>query len=215
MPKAGRLRQPQPDHNPHEHSMSPQQFIGGGPAMTATATAVQLHASHASFRPLVEGILTRAGIPASSGFRHGVAKVVLDFPLTWAFQQLEPLNSFERSHTLVCTQASHQAYLDCLASYHLSAVVNCTDENSFLSGVYAAASAQRIYQYASGLTYMELRVTRLLLIGRDTRAIALQLRISHKTVNAHVSNILCKLGYESRAQYVAVLMGSQVPVEDE
>lgn len=177
--------------------------------MHVPSAAVQLHASHASFRPLVEGVLSRAGVPASEGFRHGVAKVVLDFPLTWAFQQLEPLNSFERSHTVVCTQGGHQAYLDCLASYHLSAVVNCTDDNALLSGVYAAASAQRIYQYSSGLTYMELRVTRLLLMGHDTRALAKQLRISHKTVNAHVSNILCKLGYESRAQYIAVLMGNQ------
>jgi DNA-binding CsgD family transcriptional regulator len=176
--------------------------------MSVTPAAVQLKVSHASFRPLVEGVLSRAGIPASDRFRHGVAKVVLDFPLTWAFEELEPLNSFERSHTIVCTQAHHQAYLDCLASYHLSAVVRCTDENALLSGVYAAAAAQRIYQYNSGLTYMELRVTRLLLVGLDTKALAQRLRISHKTVNAHVSNILCKLGFESRAQYVAILMGS-------
>lgn len=179
--------------------------------MSATSTVVQLHASHASFRPLVEGVLGQAGISSSEKFRHGVAKVVLDFPLTWAFKQLEPLDSFERSHTLVCTQAGHSAYLDCLGSYHLSAVVNCTDENSLLAGVYAAASAQRIYQYRSGLTYMELRVTRLLLTGHDTRTLARLLRISHKTVNAHVSNILCKLGYDSRAQYIAHLMGSQLP----
>jgi DNA-binding CsgD family transcriptional regulator len=178
--------------------------------MHVSTASAQLLASHASFRPLVEGVLSRAGVRASDGFRHGVAKVVLDFPLTWAFQQLEPLNSFERSHTVVCTQAAHLAYLDCLASYHLSAVVNCTDENALLSSVFAAASAQRIYQYNSGLTYMELRVTRLLLMGHDTRSLAQQLRISHKTVNAHVSNILCKLGYESRAQYIAILMGNQV-----
>lgn len=183
--------------------------------MPATTAAVQLHTSHSSFRPLVENVLSRAGIPSAEEFSHGVAKVVLDFPLTWAFQQLEPLDSFERSHTLVCTQASHSAYLDCLASYHLSAVVNCTNENALLSAIYAASSAQRIYQYSSSLTYMELRVTRLLLMGRDTRMLAQELRISHKTVNAHVSNILCKLGYESRAQYVAVLMGSQQPLGQE
>lgn len=178
--------------------------------MNPVNTAVQVQASHASFRPLVEGVLERARIPSSADFRHGVAKVILDFPLTWAFQQLEPLNSFERSHTLVCTPGNHQAYLDCLGSYHLSAVVECTDENGLLAAVYAAASAHRIYQYCSGLTYMELRVTRLLLSGFDTRAVAKRLRISHKTVNAHVSNILCKFGYESRAQYVAVLLGSRL-----
>ncbi|HEX7004372.1 MAG TPA: helix-turn-helix transcriptional regulator [Trueperaceae bacterium] len=179
--------------------------------MSAISAAVQLHTSHVSFRPLVEGVLARAGMPTTEKFKHGVAKVVLDFPLTWAFGQLEPLNSFERSHTVVCTQAHHPAYLDCLGSYHLSAVVDCTDENSLLGAVYAASAAQRIYQYDSGLTYMELRVTRLLLMGHDTRELARQLRISHKTVNAHVSNILCKLGYDSRAQYVAILMGAKSP----
>lgn len=179
--------------------------------MSAIPAAVQLHTSHVSFRPLVEGVLTRTGMPTSEKFKHGVAKVVLDFPLAWAFEQLEPLNSFERSHTVVCTQANHPAYVDCLGSYHLSAVVNCTDETSLLAAIYAASAAQRIYQYTSGLTYMELRVTRLLLMGHDTRELARQLRISHKTVNAHVSNILCKLGYESRAQYVAILMGARAP----
>lgn len=179
--------------------------------MSAIPAAVQLHTSHVSFRPLVEGVLARAGMATSEKFKHGIAKVVLDFPLSWAFEQLEPLDSFERSHTVVCTQARHPAYLDCLGSYHLSAVVNCTDEHSLLAAIYAASAAQRIYQYESGLTYMELRVTRLLLLGNDTRELARRLRISHKTVNAHVSNILCKLGYESRAQYVANLMGSRTP----
>ena len=156
-------------------------------------TTVQLHASHPSFNALIAGLLERAGIPASDDFRHGVARVVMDFPLTWAFRQLESLDSFERSHTLVCTQANHRAYLDCLGSFHLSAVIDCTDETALLGAIYAAAAAQRVYQYSSGLTYMELRVTRLLLLGVDTKALAGRLRISHKTVNAHVSKDICLL----------------------
>jgi DNA-binding CsgD family transcriptional regulator len=72
----------------------------------------------------------------------------------------------------------------------VSGVVCSTDEPALLSGVYAAATAQRTYQWRSGLTYMELRVTRALLRGLDTRGIATSLSISAKTVNAHVSNIL-------------------------
>jgi len=45
-----------------------------------------------------------------------------------------------------------------------------------------------------------------LLRGLDTRGIAASLSISAKTVNAHVSNILCKSGAENRAQYVAQLL---------
>jgi len=177
--------------------------------MTATVASVQIISSHASFEPLVDGVLSKAGVIRSAHFGRGVAKVILDFPLTYAFAQLESLNSFERARTVVCTQSNNAAYLDCLGSYHLSAVVSSTDGKGLLSAVYAASDAQRIYQYLSGLTYMELRVTRLLLLGDDTRRLARKLQISHKTVNAHISNILGKLGYESRAQYLAALLGNK------
>ena len=127
--------------------------------MPVTTATIQLLSSHASFEPLVDHTLDKAGIHRSAQFGRGVAKVILDFPLTWAFAQLELLNSFERARTVVCTQSGNKAYLDCLGSYHLSAVVEATDEKSLLSAVYAASDAQRIYQYQSGLTYMELRVT--------------------------------------------------------
>jgi DNA-binding NarL/FixJ family response regulator len=91
----------------------------------------------------------------------------------------------------------------------VSGVVCSTDEPALLSGVYAAATAQKTYQWRSGLTYMELRVTRALLRGLDTRGIATSLSISTKTVNAHISNILCKSGAENRAQYVAQLLTTQ------
>jgi len=169
---------------------------------------VQIKSSHSNFQGLINPILIRSGMGLSERFRYGVAKIILDYPLTWALKQLEQLNSIERSQTLVATQSDNPIYKDCLASFHLSGVVNSTNERAVLSAIYAAASAQRTYQRQSGLTYMELRVTRLLLKGYDTKNVSEELRISHKTVNAHISNILCKHGYDSRAQYIAVLMGS-------
>ncbi len=168
---------------------------------------VLIRASHPHFRVLIEPTLRRFGIAEATTFRHGVAQLLLDFPLTWALHQLEHLHSFERSHTLLVTQSTHAVYLDTLASHHLSSVVTSTEETAILSGIYAAAAAQRTYHHRSGLTYMELRVTRLLLKGLDTKDLADRLGISYKTVNAHVSNILGKLGYESRAQYIANLLG--------
>jgi len=46
----------------------------------------------------------------------------------------------------------------------------------------------------------------LLAVAKDE--LADRLRITSKTVNAHVSNILNKLGHESRSQYIAALLGS-------
>jgi len=170
--------------------------------------ASEIDASHPNYERLVEEALRRANLIGDGGPATYLAHVVLDYPLTWAIRRLEGLDSVMRARTLVATQATHPAYLDSIGSYHVSGVVCSTDEPALLSGVYAAATAQRTYQWRSGLTYMELRVTRALLRGLDTRGIASSLSISAKTVNAHVSNILCKSGAENRAQYVAQLLGS-------
>lgn len=169
--------------------------------------AVQVQASHPSFRALIAPFLERPDIRTSDEAKVGVAQIVLDYPLTWALAPLERMDSIARARTLVVTQATHPAYLDAVASHHVSGVVRSTDANALLSGIYAAASSQRSYHWQSGLTYMELRVVRLLLAAEDTRDIAEALHVSYKTVNAHISNVLCKLGYSSRAQLVARLFG--------
>lgn len=46
----------------------------------------------------------------------------------------------------------------------------------------------------------------MLLQGLDTSSVATKLKVTPKTVNAHVSNALSKLGFESRAQYIAALL---------
>lgn len=178
--------------------------------MSDKEVGIQVKVSHPDFRALVEPIIGRADLRDEAEMGPGVAEVILDYPLTWAFDQLEAMNSIERARTLVVTQAVHPAYLDSLASYHVSSVVVNTDRNGLLSGVYAAAASQRSYHWRSELTYMELRVTRLLIQGRETKDIATELQVSYKTVNAHVSNILCKLSLTSRAQFLAKLIKAQV-----
>lgn len=175
--------------------------------MAANRLGVTLKAAHDTFTQLIREVLLRTGLSPQGPGTPGDAEIILDFPLTWAFTQLDKLNSVEKARTLVVTQAGHPAYHDCLASYHVSGVVLTTDETALLSGIYAAAASQRSYQWKSGLTYMELRVARLLIKGLDTRSCASELSISFKTVNAHISNILGKVGIDSRAQFVAALLG--------
>lgn len=182
--------------------------------MGSRHVGVEIDSAHATFERLVEPVLESAGLGRPSSGTTYVAHIILDYPLTRAIPRLERCNSLVRARTLVMTQATHPVYLDCLASYHVAGVVASTDEPAILAGVYAAASAQKTYQWKSGLTYMELRVTRLLLQGLDTRETASALSISTKTVNAHVSNVLGKLGYESRSQLIARLVGF-VGEEDE
>lgn len=133
-------------------------------------------------------------------------RVILDFPTTWSFMRLDQLNSVERARTVVVVQSRSNPYADVVGSFHVSSVVTVGDDEALISGIYAAAASLRTYTWRSGLTYMELRVTRLLLQGYDTYAAANKLRVTPKTVNAHVSNALSKLGYRSRAQFIAALL---------
>jgi DNA-binding NarL/FixJ family response regulator len=57
---------------------------------------------------------------------------------------------------------------------------------------------------ATPLTARELEVLRLVAVGRSNREIADQLYISAKTASVHVSNILAKLGAQSRTEAVAI-----------
>ena len=177
--------------------------------MQSQRVGVEVEATHESYERLVTPILEEAGLAGPRDASPYVAHIVLDYPLTWALARLEACDSLLRARTLVMTPSSHPAYHDCLASFHVAAVVTSTDQPAILSGVYAAATAQRTYQWKSGLTYMELRVARLILQGNSTREAAVRLSIAGKTVNAHVSNILTKLGFETRAQLIAALLGSQ------
>lgn len=168
---------------------------------------LRLIVSDRLFRSLVQGLASRNDVQFVEAAGHGVAQLILDFPLMWAFGQLDRMDSVERGRTIVVTQSSHAAYLDAIGSYHVSGVIDNAEEDRLLSCVYAASASLRTYRWRSGLTYMELRITRLLLRGLDTAAIADALRVSPKTVNAHISNILNKLGHESRTQYLAALVG--------
>lgn len=174
--------------------------------MKPTSVSLRLIVSSHVFKSLVDKVAARQDVRLVEATGRGVAQLVLDFPLTWSFSQLDKMDSVERARTIVVTQSSNGAYLDAIGSYHVSGVLERSDDERLLSCVYAAAASLRTYRWRSGLTYMELRVSRLLLRGFDTKDIAEVLRVSPKTVNAHVSNILTKLGHDSRAQYIAALV---------
>lgn len=171
-----------------------------------TDTGITILSADAGFTTLVKPVVDKIDTSADNWTNGNYAHVLLDFPLTWALGQLARMNSVQRARTVVATQATHPAYHDMLAAYHVSSVVDAHDANGLITGIYAAASALKVYQWKSGLTYMELRVTRLLVLGYDTAGAAESLRVTQKTVNAHVSNILTKLGLDTRAQYVATLI---------
>jgi len=58
-------------------------------------------------------------------------------------------------------------------------------------------------QHFGGLTAREHEVARLVAQGKSNRAIAEELVVGISTVEAHITHILSKLGFSSRAQIAA------------
>ena len=168
---------------------------------------IKLSVAVDSYANLLASVLGRGDLYLARTESENLAHVFIDLPVSWAFEKLDGLNSIDRARTVVVTQGTHAAYSDIVASYHISGVVSVGNDAEIVSSIYAAAASLRTYNWQSSLTYMELRVSRLLLKGYDTEAAAKELRVSSKTINAHVSNAIGKLGYASRAQYVAALFG--------
>ncbi|GIJ67092.1 AAA family ATPase [Virgisporangium ochraceum] len=65
-----------------------------------------------------------------------------------------------------------------------------------------------------GLTPTELRIARLAAAGRTNRAVAGELTISPKTVEAHLARIYRKLGIRSRAELGSLLGSGRLPAGD-
>jgi len=169
---------------------------------------ITLNVAADSYASLLASVLGRGDLYLSRTEGENLAHVFIDLPVSWAFEKLDGLNSVDRARTVVVIQGTNAAYSDIIASYHVSGVVSVGNDAEIVSSIYAAAASLRTYNWQSSLTYMELRVSRLLLKGYDTDTAARELRVSSKTINAHVSNAIGKLGFASRAQYVAALFGS-------
>jgi len=75
---------------------------------------------------------------------------------------------------------------------------------SFVTRAMAAELADRARGSSSALTPREMEVLEELAGGRSNRAIARRLYVTERTVKAHVSSILRKLGAENRTEAVAI-----------
>jgi len=171
------------------------------------ALGLFVSSAHPAYLAWIQALLQRSDVDVRDTLDDDVAHVLIDAPFGWTLHRLAQLDGTTRSRTLIVTARTHPAYLDCLASHHVSGVATVTEPHDIVAGAYAAASSKRTYHYRSNLTFMELRVLRLLLQGVDTLTAANRLDVSYKTINAHVSNALGKLGVEGRAQMIVHLLG--------
>jgi len=71
-------------------------------------------------------------------------------------------------------------------------------------------AAEMLYPGSPSLSLRELEILQVMSMGKQNGVIAFELGISIDTVKAHVSNILAKLGAESRTEAVAIALRSSI-----
>lgn len=168
---------------------------------------IHIHASNPIIQSWTEREVSDLGFSTTDDPQSATVNLIADHPATWALHRLESLPATERTRTVVTTMTSHPVYLDCLASYKVSGVFVSMSEREMLASLYAASIRCQTYHAKSDLTKAELRVVRSLLKGMDADALACTLKVSQKTLNSHLSNVLCKLNYRDRTQLVAKVLG--------
>ncbi|TMR94651.1 helix-turn-helix transcriptional regulator [Nonomuraea basaltis] len=94
------------------------------------------------------------------------------------------------------------------AAFHKGTELNCAEAVAYAMG--ESAPAGRKTREPSPLTPREMEIARLVSKGMSNKAIAASLVIAQRTAEAHVEHILCKLGFNSRAQ-IAAWVGEQAP----
>lgn len=177
----------------------------------AERLGVGLMASHATYRRVAERWLRGIGVQPQGATRAlpAEAVVLVDLPPCWALEKLAGWDSVRRARTVVLTPLSHPAYHDCVGGHHVCAVLDMRDLIGLRKAVLASLLPTRLFTYRTALSPMQLGVATQLLLGGETRAIAGVFGISSRTVNAHVSALLEKLGYGSRSQFIACVLGSR------
>lgn len=85
------------------------------------------------------------------------------------------------------------------------------EEASGVLRIFGLAPQVRDPRSQEVLSKRELEIADLLAMGYTNRAIARQLNVSSATVSSHVAHILAKLGFRSRAQVAAWVVGRRLP----
>jgi DNA-binding CsgD family transcriptional regulator len=126
-------------------------------------------------------------------------------PLRRAFEVWELLEApYERARTRVLLGQACQALDD-----HEGAGLEFDAARSVFAQLGAQPDLDRLDSVCSPtsppgpLTARELEVLQLIVLGHTNKAVAAQLHLSERTIDRHVSNILCKLSVPSRAAATA------------
>ena len=137
-----------------------------------------------------------------------MAEIIYDTLDNLALSQLKKLSLQERRNTIVATPLTHPAYLSLLTYYYPAAITKPKDAehtNELLSrGV-------SIEPFKRTITVNQAKALALLLEGRSTDEIAIELDVCYKAVQKLVANIFRAHDCDNRTELVARIYLSGTP----
>ena len=135
-------------------------------------------------------------------------RVLVDIPAGFAVRELQKAPRADARRCVVITPNGSAIYRDALRSFGLLAVITLDDPLPTVAfKLSEALTGRRTHEQYEVLSVSETRVVRLLLCGLAGSEIAGALGVTVKTVNAHVSNLLTRVGFTDRAALVAKVLG--------
>jgi DNA-binding CsgD family transcriptional regulator len=134
-----------------------------------------------------------------------MVRVIVDSLQLPALQQIKDVPIVERKNTVIATPLTHPAYLTALSFTHVAAVVNLDDLDM---AVEVVRNQRRLELPTKTLTPTEAAMLTGYLDGRDAADLAADNRISIKTVNAHLSNVLRKHNTRTTTALIAQIYRS-------
>lgn len=135
------------------------------------------------------------------------AELILNRPVHMAY---EMQTSNHQAPTQIILSNSENGLVDGNGHRHLQ---NNQPESSIKLSKFARRASDKLIQYELtqiGITQRELEILKCLSLGMEDKSISTQLQISIKTVSAHVSSIINKLGANNRTHAVAKVFHSSM-----
>lgn len=140
----------------------------------------------------------------------GDTTLLLDMPRGYALKRLwQTDGSLRRAKTVVVTDNPDRVYRDVLLARGPAAVVDL-DADAITAAV-KGRRVEGVTQDRQILTWMEAQTVGLALLGMSTAELGERLRITTKTVNAHISSAIRKAGASSRSELFGMMMMGAAP----
>lgn len=137
-----------------------------------------------------------------------MAQIIYDTLDNLVLSQLKKLNAQERRNTIIATPLTHPAYLSLLTYYYPAAITKPKDAK-YASELFNRGLSMQLPKRT--INANQAKCLGLLLEGRSTDEIAIQLDMGYQAVQKHVANMFNAHNCNNRTELIARIYLSGAP----